>query len=109
MSTGKYSPLCPHANEPDWSAYSYNCYGETPPDYGHDAGEYNQKLHFADYDDEGFDMYGYSAFDSEGNYVGIGCNGIDRYGYTEMDYLTGGDLYYDGNFTRMTAFVRNRD
>jgi hypothetical protein len=112
MGTGKYSPLCPHAHEDDWGAYAYNCYGEVPPAYDHAAGEYNQKLHYDNYDDEGFDSYGYSCFDADGEYVGCG-NGVDRYGYTEMDYLTdsasGGDLYYSGYFTRMTAFVRNRD
>ena len=112
MGTGKYSPLCPHAADRDYSAFVYNCYGELPPAYDHSAGEYNTKLHFADYDDEGFDSYGYSCFDIDGNYVDLG-GGIDRYGYTEMDYLTdsanGGDLYYEGTFTRMTTFVRNRD
>ncbi len=112
MSTGKYSPLCPHAAERDYSAFVYNCYGELPPAYDHAAGEYNQKLHYDNYDSEGFDSYGYSCFDEDGNYVGCG-DGIDRYGYTEMDYLkdsaNGGDLYYSGYFTRMNAFVRNRD
>jgi hypothetical protein len=112
MSTGKYSPLCPHANEKDWRSFVYNCYGETPPAYDHAAGEYNEKLHFDNYDDEGFDSYGYSSFDADGEYVGCG-KGIDRYGYTENDYLhdsvNGGDLYYGGCFDRMTTFVRNRD
>lgn len=112
MSTGKYSPLCPHAREDGWGSFVYNCYGEVPPEYNHDKGEYNEKLHFVDYDDEGFDSYGYSSFDMDGVYVGVG-NGIDRYGYTEDDYLmdsiNGGDLYYSGYFTLMTKFVRNRE
>jgi len=41
----------------------------------------------ADYDSEGYDSYGYSGVDQDGNYVGCG-NGIDRLGYTEMDYLS---------------------
>jgi len=62
---------------------------------------------FGNYNDEGFDWYGYSAFDLDGNYVG---NGIDRYGYTESDYLTdavnGGDLYYDYGHVILTQFNR---
>jgi hypothetical protein len=105
MSTGKYSPLCPHANEPGYDSFKFNCYGEVPAEWNKDS--YDEKTMFVNYDDEGFDSYGYSCFDADGEYVGCG-NGIDRYEYTEMDYLTSGDLYYYGNFTRMTSFVRNR-
>lgn len=117
MSTGKYSPLCPHAHEDGYGAYVYNCYGETPVEWNQavsDAGvEYNEKTMFDDYDSEGFDSYGYSAFDINGDYIGAG-NGVDRYGYTEMDYLhdsiNGGDLHNDVRYGNpMTAFVRNRD
>ena len=98
MSTGKYSPICPHAGEPGWDAYKFNCYGETPAEWSKEIAEtgveYDQKTMFDIYDDEGFDSYGYSAFDAHGTYLGIG-SGIDRYGYTEMDYLTGGDLHCD--------------
>jgi hypothetical protein len=114
MSTGKYSPLCPHANTPGWDMFKYNCYGEVPAEWSQevyeDGIEYDEKTMFGDYDDEGFDSYGYSAFDLDGNYVGIG-NGIDRYGYTEMDYLTRGDLYYDvqqWGGVRLTQFMRTR-
>lgn len=118
MSTGKYSPLCPHAHESGWDAYRFNCYGETPAPWNKelaDAGvEYDEKTMYDNYDDEGFDSYGYSSFDADGNYVGVG-NGVDRYGYTEMDYLVdsgnGGDLHSNmqyGYGTRLTAFVRNR-
>jgi len=41
---------------------------------------------FKNYDAEGFDSYGYSAYDKEGNYMGIGA-GIDRNGFTEDDYM----------------------
>jgi hypothetical protein len=56
---------------------------------------------FGGFDGEGYDSYGYSSFDSDGNYVGIG-NGIDRAGCDEDDYLSLQDLdpyeratYYD--------------
>jgi hypothetical protein len=118
MSTGKYSPLCPHANEPGWDMFKFNCYGETPAAWTlemHNAGaDYDDKTMLDSYDDEGFDGYGYSAFDDNGNFVGHG-DGIDRYGYTEMDYLTdsasGGNLYYDiqqWGGVRLTQFIRNR-
>jgi hypothetical protein len=75
---------------------------------------HNYKSKNSDYDNEGFDSYGYSAFDVDGNFVGHG-KGIDRYGYTELDYLTdstdGGNLYYDiQNYGAdvLTNFVRNR-
>jgi hypothetical protein len=118
MSTGKYSPLCPHANESGWEMFKYNCYGEVPADWNQevyeDGIEYDEKTMFGDYDSEGFDSYGYSAFDADGEYVGIG-DGIDRYGYTEMDYLTdsinGGNLHSDlqcGYGTPLTAFIREK-
>lgn len=114
MSVGKYSPLCPHASEPNWDAYRFNCYGEVPTKWNQevaDSGvEYNEKTMFDNYDDEGFDSYGYSAFDIEGNYVGVG-DGIDRFGYTEMDYLIDagncGDLHDDVRYQKpMTSFIR---
>ena len=110
MSTGKYSPLCPYTNLN--YEYKFNSYGEIPAEF--DSSAYDPKTMFDNYDEEGFDSYGYSSFDADGNYVGHG-NGIDRYGYTEMDYLTdaanGGDLYYDlqgWGGTVMTSFKRNR-
>jgi hypothetical protein len=98
MSIGKYSPSCPHASEPDYSAFRFNCYGKEPEPWSKeiaDSGvEYNQETMFDNYDSEGFDSYGYSAFNAEGDYVGIG-EGIDRHGYTEMEYLMGGGRLYD--------------
>lgn len=119
MGTGKYSPLCPHAHEEGWEAYRFNCYGEKPVEWSKELADsgvvYDQKTMYDYYDDEGFDSYGYSAFDSDGDYIGIG-DGIDRYGYTEIDYLidsgNGGNLHGDmqsGYGTRLTGFVRNRD
>jgi hypothetical protein len=85
MSRGKYSPNLPYSKE-----YIYNCHGFPPAPWSKeiaDSGaEYFEETMFADYDDEGYDSYGYSAFDSDGNYVGPG-NGVDRNGYTEMEYL----------------------
>jgi len=88
MSRGKYSPSITRALAArDWSEFRYNADKEIPEDYNREtSGEYNERKHFADYDSEGFDSYGYSAFDSDGNYVG-GGDGIDRLGYTELDYL----------------------
>jgi len=91
MSKGKYSPRCPHIRPRGaWNApvdeyeFKYNCYGKIPEPYT--AEEYNDKLHYADYDDEGFDRYGYSAFDENGEFIGHG-QGIDRLGYTEFEYM----------------------
>lgn len=111
MSTGKYSPYCPN-NDKDWNYFNRNSYGEFPVEYAKDT--YDEKTMFADYDPDGFDSYGYSAFDHDGTYVGTG-NGIDRLGYTEDDYLmdavNGGNLYYDlqaGNSNVKQFFTRNR-
>jgi hypothetical protein len=85
MSRGKYSPV--------WvkKECSFNCYGKVPAPWNSeviaDGVQYDEKTMFGNYDHEGFDSYGYSCFDSDGKYVGIG-NGVDRNGYTEMDYLS---------------------
>lgn len=113
MSTGKYAPFCPYANT--GYEFKYNCYGD-PVTFDFNNGnmkDYDQKLHYDNYDEEGFDSYGYSCFDKDGNYVGCG-EGIDRCGYTEMDYLSdsanGGDLYYDIGPTDMISyFPRKKD
>ena len=39
---------------------------------------------------QGFDSYGYSAFNEVGEFVGHGA-GVDRLGYTENDYLCMGE------------------
>jgi hypothetical protein len=55
MSTGKYSPLCPHANTPGWDMFKYNCYGEVPAG-SHEVADsdvtYDEKAMFGDYDAE---------------------------------------------------------
>lgn len=93
MGRGKYSPVCP--NRPNGYEYKYNCFGQEPEEWTqemYDAGEtYNAKTMFGDYDEDGYDRYGYSAFDVDGNFVGHG-EGVDMDGYTEMDYLTLQDI-----------------
>jgi hypothetical protein len=84
MSRGKYSPV--------WveKPCIFNCYGEVPVPWtkavAEAGGTYDEKTMFGNYDDEGYDSYGYSCFNSDGEYVGIG-DGVDRNGYTELDYL----------------------
>jgi hypothetical protein len=86
MSRGKYSPNLPNLGE---DSFVFNADGQVPaPWKGGD--EYDQRTMFAQYDSEGFDRYGYSAFDADGTFVGTG-NGVDRNGYTEYEYLTMSD------------------
>lgn len=86
MSKAKYSPsltremIAAH-NE---TTFIYNCKGEIAPTDWAD-GEYNDIIHFGNYDSEGFDTYGYSAWLKNGKFAGHG-NGADRWGYTEDDY-----------------------
>ena len=99
MSQGKYSPAFSSidANRP-WEAYCYNADRQIPPELtemGQGGEVYDTRIYFANYDENGYDNYGYSAFDAEGVYVGPG-NGIDRWGATEMDYLgMSEDEYYN--------------
>jgi hypothetical protein len=93
MSQGKYSPAISSkdANRP-YEAYCYNADRQIPPEWALEMKErgeiYDTRIHFANYDENGYDNYGYSAFNADGKYVGISMNGVDRLGYTEMDYLT---------------------
>lgn len=84
MSKGKYSPTV--WNDKKDRKFDRNCFGNLPEEYTGDKSTYNEQTMFADYDDEGFDRYGYSCFDEDGVYVGLG-SGVDRRGYTEFDYL----------------------
>lgn len=84
MSRGKYSPVCPHANK--GYDYCFNAKGEVPAPYDPKVDTWNEEIHFGDYDSEGYDRYGYSAYDENKRFVGLG-NGVDRLGNTEMDYL----------------------
>ena len=89
MSRGKYSPILPQGKQ-----YIHNCYGQTPAPWSKEIAEsgihYDELTMFDDYDDEGYDRYGYSCFDANGEYAGTG-GGVDRAGYTENDYLAMSD------------------
>lgn len=89
MSKGKYSPTVYYRKDKD-EPFDKNCYGQPCVEWSQaveDSGVvYNEKTMFGNYDSQGFDSYGYSAFDEDGYYVGVG-NGVDRNGYTEHDYL----------------------
>ncbi len=89
MSRGKYSPVCPHAKS---ESFRFNAKGEVPPEF--ETGSYNEEIHFGNYDSEGFDSYGYSAYDANKRFVGSG-QGVDRLGNTEMDYLTMTDYEFE--------------
>jgi hypothetical protein len=90
MSRGKYSPTVRGSKFE--GPYDRNARGEIPAPW--DRENYNQETMFANYDKQGFDSYGYSAYDADGKYVGIG-NGVDRNGLTEWDYLAMCDEEFD--------------
>jgi len=99
MSKGKYSPALTREDiDRPWEDYKYNAYGELPPEWTLEMKErgevYDTKVHFGNYDENGYDRYGYCAFNRDGEYIGIG-DGIDRWGYTEMDYLMMDDDEFD--------------
>lgn len=95
MAKGKYSPTVYRVKSA--GTFVFNAKGKRPPKFVAGKTEWNEELHFANYDSEGFDSYGYSAYDSDGKYVGIG-NGIDRAGYTENEYLAMSDEEYEDCF-----------
>lgn len=108
MSRGKYSPWCYNNRQKD-TEYIYNCYGEVPAIW--DKDNYDEKLMFENYDSEGFDSYGYSAFELNGTYAGIG-SGVDRYGYTENQYMSMTHEYFQNICAYadpLHNFKRNRD
>ena len=87
MSQGKYSPALSREDaERPYTDYCYNADKQIPPETWAE-GEYDQRTHFANYDENGYDSYGYSAFLADGTFIGLG-QGIDRWGYTEDEYLT---------------------
>lgn len=108
MSRGKYSPWC-YGSDQSSIDYAFNCYGEVPVDWNKE--DYDEKTMYDHYDSDGFDSYGYSSFDIDGNYVGVG-RGIDRYGYTENEYLCMTDDKFESvsaYATELTEFNRIRD
>mgnify|MGYP000101808526 CR=1 FL=1 len=90
MSRGKYSPFLPKHTGEDNEIYKFNAFKEIPAIGPFKEGEYNEAVHFANYDSNGYDYYGYSALNRDGEYVGIGM-GVDSAGYTESDYLNMSD------------------
>ena len=86
MSRGKYSPSLQKQGD---GLFIFNCYKQVRVPWTHELGKagvvYDEKTMFGDYDSEGFDRYGYSAFDAQGDYAF--CGGVDRLGNTENDYL----------------------
>lgn len=93
MSKGKYSPIVYGRNHAH-TDFEYNARGEKV-EWKKDSGvPYNEELHFNDYDQEGYDSYGYSAYLEDGTFVGHG-QGVDRNGYTELDYLAMSDDEYN--------------
>jgi hypothetical protein len=88
MSRGKYSPNLPNLGE---DQFVFNADGQPVAPWKGGA-EYNERTMFGNYDAQGYDRYGYSAFDADGNYVG---EGVDRNGYTEFEYLTMSDEQWE--------------
>lgn len=84
MSRGKYSPFLPPRAERT-EDFGFNADRQRPAPY--DRGNYDERTMFAGYDKDGFDRYGYSAFEADGTFVGLG-QGVDRGGYTEDEYLS---------------------
>ncbi len=77
MGVGKYSPTVSASYSVDRDWWEKN-------GGGHGNGKFPDK----DCDDDGYDSYGYSANDADGNYIGEG-DGVDRLGNTENDYMVG--------------------
>lgn len=84
MSIGKYSPNLPHCND-GYEDYNYNSHGEQ--NHCAEGAKWVDELHFCDYDQDGYDYYGYSAFNASGDFVGTGL-GVDRNGITELEYIS---------------------
>lgn len=89
MSKGKYSPTVWHRKAKD-EDFCFNAYGGQVPWSKSSGVPYNEEIHFDDYDAEGYDRYGYSAYLADGTFVGL-CQGVDRNGYTEDEYLAMSD------------------
>ena len=71
-------PSCKHGYD-----FKYNCFKQNPAPWNLEVAAsgvaYDEKTMFANYDEEGFDNYGYSAFDADGNYdFGSGVDLVGR-------------------------------
>jgi hypothetical protein len=97
MSKGKYSPTM-YKLDTSKTVYDKNCFGKKATKWSKDLAEkgvqFDEKTMFENYDSEGFDSYGYSAFSSDGEYLGIG-SGVDRLGHTEFEYLCMSDEEFE--------------
>jgi hypothetical protein len=95
MSKGKYSPALTRKMIADRNdnTFIYNCNREVAIEPT-DLTEYDDLIHYGDYDSEGYDYYGYSAWNKDGSFAGHG-NGIDRWGYTEVEYLCMSDEEFE--------------
>ncbi len=91
MAKGKYNPTM--YTRDMCVEYIYNAKGEITPATWADS-ECSEEIHFGDYDSEGFDSYGYSAYDADGKFVGLG-RGVDRNGITEDQYSCMSDEEYE--------------
>jgi hypothetical protein len=94
---GKYSPTV-YGSKFE-GPYDRNARGEMPAPWNAEVAAtgvvYDEETMFDNYDEQGFDSYGYSAYDAAGNYVGVGGYGVDRNGLTEFDYLVMSDDEFD--------------
>lgn len=86
MSRGKYSLVW--VDKP----MGWNAKGEVPVLYDRNCTDEEHYVLASDhFDEDGYDRYGYSCYDKNGEFVGDG-EGVDRAGWTEMDYLTLQDI-----------------
>lgn len=90
MGKGKYSPT---AYSTKYTDYVFNAKGQPPVGYD-TSDKYDPETMSDHYDCEGYDSYGYSAYDRDGKFVGS-CYGVDRNGLTENDYLSMSDEEYN--------------
>lgn len=100
MSKGKYSPTV-YSMDQRHVEFDKNCYGKPCVEWSKEVAEsgvvFDEKTMFGNYDEEGYDSYGYSAFYADGTYAGIG-SGVDRRGFTELDYLAMSDEEFEDHF-----------
>jgi hypothetical protein len=83
---GKYSPNIPQSlKKASISFFRFNAKGQIRVHEPYNV-NYNQETMFGNYSKDGFDRYGYSAYDKDGKYVGS-CEGVDRNGITETEYM----------------------
>ena len=99
MSKGKYSP-CVKSGENTLEDFRFNAKGEVPVEYVPGTMDWNHEIMSDGYDKDGFDSYGYSAYNKDGCCSGM-MSGIDKAGYTEEDYQS----MTDDEFNDLAGFV----